>query len=107
MAKQRSRGDSPTKSRGLRRGQSEIADWETIDASSVIRAIAAAAKVGGALRFGYSRDGFVYSIGIYGDGDPYTEYVKPTESVEDTLKDILELFEAIADESKQAPNGLK
>lgn len=102
MASKSSRGDTPLKSRGIRRGSEGVADWETVDATSVVRAIAAAGITGGALRFGYSKDGGVYSIGIYGDGAPYTEYVKPSESVEDTLRLITELFEGIADDLKKA-----
>jgi len=90
------------KSRGLQRNGVGIADWETVDAQSVTRAIAAAGVAGGALRFGYSQDGYCYAIGIYGDGAPYTEYLKPHESVEDTLTSICQLFADIADDKAKA-----
>lgn len=81
------------KKRRYTRSSTVIADWATIDADCIRQAIAAVALSGGALRFGYTSDSGAYSIGIYGDGDPYTEYVRPTESVEDVLNDIRDAFE--------------
>jgi hypothetical protein len=102
-------------SRGLRRKPGGIADWTSADPEALRNAITAAAFVGGAVRFGYSRDGGAYAIGIYGDGEPYTEFVKPIEDIDITLVWIKELFEAIADEmgrdvgtaqgTKKAPPG--
>jgi hypothetical protein len=89
-------------SRGIRRGKGSTADWAGADAIALRDAICAAAIVGGALRFGYSRDGGAYAIGIYGDGEPYTEFVKPIEDIDITLVYIKELFEAYADEKAQA-----
>jgi hypothetical protein len=69
-----------------------VTDWETADAALLCRAIATVAATGGALRFGYTRDGGAYSVGIYGDGDPYTEYIRPSEDVDAFLRDIIESF---------------
>lgn len=97
-------GSSSTagKSRGLKRKSGGIADWSSVESDAIRDAISAAAFTGGALRFGYSRDGGAYAIGIYGDGEPYTEWIKPGESVEEILGEIRELFEAIKDEQAQA-----
>jgi hypothetical protein len=54
--------------------------------------ITAVAQKGGALRLGYTRDGGAYAIGIYGDGDPYTEYISPTEDVNEHLRSIASDF---------------
>lgn len=92
---------SSAQSRGVRRGPTPKADFATVDAETIRSAIEAAAVVGGALRFGYSRDGGAYAIGIYGDGDvPYTEWVRPSEDIEGFLKDIETLFYDIAGEIK-------
>lgn len=110
MAKQDSQTSGAGKSRGLKRRRGGIADWASVDAESIRDAITAAAFTGGALRFGYSRDGGAYAIGIYGDGDPYTEFVKPGEEVEITLQDICELFEGIKDDqatSRKTGSGPK
>lgn len=44
--------------------------------------IAAVTKSGGAVRFGYSRDGGAYSVGVYGDGKPFTEFCPANADVE-------------------------
>lgn len=98
MAKQDSSTGGTGKSRGLKRRRGGVADWESVNAESIRAAITATALTGGALRFGYSRDGGAYAIGIYGDGEPYTEFVKPGEEVEITLNDICDLFEGIKEE---------
>ena len=63
------------------RGNVSPADWGTVDAGLVLKAIETVAKLGGAIRFGYTRDGGSYAIGILGDGDPYTEYIRPTDDI--------------------------
>jgi hypothetical protein len=82
---------------GRGRGVSMPADWGSVDAELLRRAIAAASGASGALRFGYTQDAGAYALGIYGDGpDPYTEYVRPGDDVEVLLTDIAEVFEEMA-----------
>jgi len=95
----RRKAETPVvKSRRLRRGDGGVADWDTVDAELIRSAISAAAGVSGALRFGYSRDGGAYAIGVYGDGEPYTEYFRPSEDISGVLREIEELFLDIARE---------
>lgn len=103
MAKTDGRDGKRNKSRGLNRKSSDVADWGTADSGLLSRAICAAAITGGALRFGYSRDGGAYAVGIYGDGEPYTEFLKPGEDLDTFLTDIESLFIDIADELKRSP----
>lgn len=70
--------------------QGITADWASVDAEKVIRAIAAVGAAGGAIRFGYTRDGGAYAIGIMGDGDPYTEYLRPSDDVGEYLDVLIE-----------------
>ena len=101
MAKGSAGRPRPSDSRGVRRLPTAKADYGEVDAETIRSSIEAAAVVGGALRFGYSRDGGAYAIGIYGDGDtPYTEWVRPSENVEGFLKDIETMFYDIAGEIK-------
>lgn len=102
MAKSGRDAGKSAASRGLRGRSKGIADWGTADASLVVRAIERASFTGGAIRFGYSRDGGAYSVGIYGDGEPYTEFCKPSEDLDDFLRDIIELYESIADDQASA-----
>jgi len=101
MAKKDSNFNPVGKSRGIRRAGGGVADWSSVDGTTVVRAIALAASAGGALRFGYTPDGGAYAVGIYGDGAPYTEYVKPSEDMDEFLQQVIELFESIADDLKR------
>jgi len=91
-------------SRRFRRNEVGIADYDLVDAELIRSAISAAAGAGGAIRFGYSRDGGAYAVGIYGDGDPYTEYVRPSEGLDGFLR---ELEESFLDIIHKEPSGAK
>lgn len=69
-----------------------VADWMSVSPEALQFAIAAAAWRGGAIRFGYTRDGGAYAIGVYGDGEPYTEYLPPGSDVDKWLKELGEFF---------------
>lgn len=97
MAKRDSNLNPVRKSRGLRGTTTDVADYESWSEGSLKRAIVAASRTGGALRFGYTSDGGAYAIGIYGDGAPYTHYVKPGDDSDAVCEDIVELFETIRD----------
>jgi len=71
-------------------GATTPADWSGVDGEIISKAIAAIAGHGGALRLGYTRDGGAYSIGFYGDGEPFTEYVSPNDDIEAYLKGVIE-----------------
>lgn len=103
----RKNANSTGKSRGLRKESSEAADWRLADGELLRDIIHLAASTGGALRFGYSRDGGAMSIGIYGDGDPYTEWVKPSEDLNEKLRDVQFLFETIWQEQVSAASAKK
>lgn len=66
------------------------ADWATVDGLLLAKAVAALARIGGALRLGYTRDGGAYAIGFYGDGEPFTEYVSPNDDIELFLKGVID-----------------
>lgn len=78
---------TPPQERRRRKTSSE-ADWGGIDETAIRRIISAITKLGGAVRFGYSRDGGAYSIGIYGDGKPFTEFHPEDEGVVEWLEGI-------------------
>jgi len=65
------------------------ADWASVDGTLLSKAVAALAGLGGALRLGYTRDGGAYAIGIYGDGDPFTEYVSPNDDINEFLEGLI------------------
>lgn len=84
---------TPTKRGSKSKGTSTPADWGTADPKLLLRAIELVTKAGGALRFGYTRDGGAYAIGVYENGNCETEYLKPDESLDDWLQGIIRDFE--------------
>lgn len=89
-AKRDARKGTPSKRSRQADAREGVADWTSANPTLVVQAIAIVAFHGGALRFGYTRDGGAYAIGILGDGDPYTEYVKPSENLDDYLGGLIE-----------------
>lgn len=76
--------------RRVSRGSDGIADWGSVDGKLLAGVIGTVAKSGGAVRFGYTSDGGAYAVGIYGDGEPYTDYIRPSEDVEEYLRRLYE-----------------
>lgn len=68
--------------------------WE--EYSECLKAVLAA---GGALRLGMTRDLGALSVGVYGDGDPYTEYLRPGDTGASFFAEMRVAFEGMADEA--------
>lgn len=81
------------KRRSSHTGGGVTADWSGVDGSLLVRAVAAVARDGGALRLGYTRDGGAYALGFYGDGDPFTEYVPPSDDMDAFLQGVIDDYE--------------
>lgn len=82
--------DEQRANRRRNRGAADKADWTAADAGRVLAAIGAVTRHGFAIRFGYTRDGGAFAIGIIGDGQPFTEFVRPTEDVNLHLDGIIQ-----------------
>lgn len=81
--------------RNRNRGKNgETADYAAISPELLGRLVAAVTVRECAIQFGYTRDGGAYCIRIVGDGDPYNEYVRPTEDVEAHIEGIIQDFSA-------------
>lgn len=64
------------------RPRTEPADWASVEHAAIVAAISALGSIGGAIRFGYSRDGGAYAVGVYGlETQPYTDYLRPGDDV--------------------------
>lgn len=63
------------------RGDAAQADWSTADAGLLLAVISGVSSGGGAIQFGLTKDGGSYVIRIIGDGEPFNEYVRPTEDI--------------------------
>lgn len=71
----------------------EDADYSSVSSDKLQSAIHAVTKRGCAIQFSYTRDGGAYCVRLVGDGDPYNEYVRPTEDFDLYLDGLIEDFE--------------
>lgn len=81
--------DGSRERRRKNRGAQQKADWTTVPSDLLQAAIAAVASAGGAIRFGCTRDGGGYAIGVLGDGEPYTEYLRPSDDVAAYFEELI------------------
>lgn len=63
------------------RGASDPADWSVADPVLLSQCVSKLTAHGCAIQFGYTKDGGSFIIRVVGDGDPYNEYVRPTEDI--------------------------
>lgn len=67
-------------------------DVVSIDLRAFILCLEQVTAKQGALRVGLSRDGGALAIGIYGDGDPYTEYIDSPDDTAEYFSGLAEYF---------------
>lgn len=72
-------------------------NWNEVDREIILRVITAATRAGGAVRFGGTRDNGALALGVYGDGDPYTEYFRDGDDCATFIEDLTNVFTGIAD----------
>lgn len=73
--------------------------WMDVKAENIRELIDAVAQAGGAIRFGVSRDGGAYALGVYGDGpDTYGVYAADADGIEEHMFKLGAVFEAIKEE---------
>ena len=75
---------------GNKRGGS--ADWTGANAGLVLQLVCFVAHQGGAVRFGYTRDGGAYSVGIYMGEDSKTYYGNEGDGIDELLTELIEYF---------------
>lgn len=63
------------------RGGTDPADWSNADAMLLHRAICNVTGASCAVQFGYTRDGGSFVVRVVGDGEPYNDYIRPTENL--------------------------
>lgn len=88
MARSPQQADSDRQRRRGKRGRTEPIDWSAIKPETLHELILAVTSQGGAVRFGLSRDGTALAVGILGDGDPYTEWFRPSDDIEANLLEM-------------------
>jgi len=92
-------GNNPKGVRQFRQSSIVVADWAAADAKILLDVVRQACYAEGAVRFGVSRDGGAFALGIYGDGEPYTVWIPCTADINEVLKDLATTFETIQDQN--------
>lgn len=89
-----SKGNDHTNKR-RRSKQQEPADWGDVSADTIKGFVLLAQRLDGAVRFGTSRDGGVFSIGFYVGDERFTEWVRNDA---DRDSELARLWDEIADD---------
>lgn len=76
--------------RRRRRGTGATADWGNASADILFSAVCAIVGAGCAVQFSYTQDGGSLVIRVVGDGEPYNEYIRPTEDIDLALTSFIE-----------------
>lgn len=71
-----------------------IANWGNADADLALQLVVIVARDGGAVRFGYTRDGGAYSIGIYSGDLSKTYYCNEKDGIDETIRGLIQYFDA-------------
>jgi hypothetical protein len=66
----------------------QVADWAGADGDQLLRTVAAVTRTGDAIRLGYTRDGGAYSVALLHNGENHTDYISPTEDINEYLKGL-------------------
>jgi hypothetical protein len=81
--------------RNSRRGKGdEACEWSMADGGLLQQVIDVVASLGFAIQFGLTRDQQTFVVRIVGDGEPFNEYVRPTEDIDVYLRGLLSDYEA-------------
>jgi hypothetical protein len=83
------RNESKQKRYGSSQPKGE-ADWSAVNSQLIASAITAITRSGGALQFGYTRDGGAFALRIYDNGDVYPIYLPHVDDIEGVLHEIIE-----------------
>lgn len=79
----RGKGDSASKG---------VADWSNANPQLLQRLIVVTGARSGAVRFGYTRDGGAYNLGIYLGSESTTEYCRPNEDLDAFLQEWIDFI---------------
>jgi len=69
-----------------------VADWANANPTLVLELVTVVGFQGGAVRYGYTKDGGAYSIGLYLGDQSKTYYCNESEGIDDTIKELIQYF---------------
>jgi hypothetical protein len=82
-----------------------VADWGSVNAEKLVKLIETASKKGGAIRFGYTRDGGAYALGVYAGTNYFTDFIRPTEDLDQYLTELTESFNDYDGSTESQPSS--
>lgn len=88
QARDANKGLPPTARRGA-----GTADWEGADPKQLLRLVCSVGVQGGAVRYGYTRDGGAYSVGIYMGEHSKTYYCNEKDGINELLQELCSFFD--------------
>lgn len=80
-------------------------DWSSVEAGHITELVNVVTSRGGAIRFGYTRDGGAGSIGVYYSDQRDTVYIRPGEDFQAATDIILRTFENLPNTKGRSPEG--
>lgn len=80
------------------------ADWSSATPKLLLDLVGTVSSRGGAVRFGYTRDGGAYAVGFYYGSESTTEYCRPTESLDDFLVEWVEFYKNLPNTAGKSPD---
>ena len=108
MTSQRGKKSDQYKSVFGNRGKSNVsvtgtADWANSAPGLLLKLVGTITSRGGAVRFGYTRDGGAYAVGFYYGDESTTQYCRPNEDLDSFLTEWVEFYENLPNTAGKAP----
>lgn len=92
LIKEEIRGEQQRSNRRANRHSVGGASYSDADPSKLLRAINNITERGCAVQFGITKDGSAFVVRIVGDGEPYNEFIRPSEDIDLYLEGLSEDF---------------
>lgn len=74
--------ESQRTERRRNRHKGEYADYVNVSAHALHKAIVQLTASNCAIQFGYTKDGSTFVVRVVGDGEPYNEFIRPSEDMD-------------------------
>lgn len=108
MSKRVSRSNDEFKNVFGNRRKSDVlssggADWGSVEPGLLARLVSTVTSRGGAVRFGYTRDGGAYAVGFYYGGESTSEYCRPSEDISAFLEEWVSFYEELPASGGKSP----
>lgn len=79
------------------------ASWSEADCKLILQLIDTVSSRGGAIRFGYTRDGGAYALGLYYGNDHETVYCRPGEDLHAFIQEWVEFYSELPYSGGKSP----